>query len=140
MLRTSLGDEVFFRGIRDYYLSHKNSTATTEDLRSALEKTSGRNLKEFFARWIYGAGHPRYQVLWTTGKGPASVNVTINQLQDGALFLDPLPIEITTNSGSIKKTVYPRSKTSTLTIALKGKPTSIRLDPDETILKEVINK
>src|SRR5438876_211573 len=31
MLRSSLGDEAFFRGIRDYYRSHKNSTASTED-------------------------------------------------------------------------------------------------------------
>ena len=30
MLRLSLGDDAFFRGIRGYYESHKNATASTE--------------------------------------------------------------------------------------------------------------
>ena len=45
MLRSNLGDEVFFRGIRNYYEAHKNSVATTEDLRAALEKASGKDLR-----------------------------------------------------------------------------------------------
>src|SRR5215207_4423573 len=36
MLRANLGDKSFFRGIRNYYAAHKNSTASTEDLRVAL--------------------------------------------------------------------------------------------------------
>ena len=48
MLRSNLGDEVFFRGIRNYYEAHKNSTATTEDLRAALEKASGKDLQQLF--------------------------------------------------------------------------------------------
>jgi aminopeptidase N len=140
MLRKRLGDEAFFSGLRSYYRVHREGTATTEDLRKELEKASGKDLKEFFARWIYDSGHPRYQVLWTTGKRPGSVNVTVNQIQDGAPFLDPLPIEIAVDGGPIKKTIYPTSKTTTLTISLKGKPTSISLDPDATILKEVAAK
>ena len=58
MLRERIGDEAFFKGLRDYYNAHREANATTEDLRRALEKSSGKNLKEFFARWVYGAGHP----------------------------------------------------------------------------------
>src|SRR5438105_3061116 len=64
MLRSQLGDEAFFKGLRNYYNAHSSANASTEDLRGALEKSSGKNLKEFFARWVYGTGHPRYQVLW----------------------------------------------------------------------------
>ena len=64
MLRSQLGDEVFFRGIRNYYEAHKNSTATTEDLREALEKASGQPLSNFFERWVYGSGHPEYSLVW----------------------------------------------------------------------------
>src|SRR6185437_9199282 len=45
MLRSNLGDDVFFRGIRAYYESHKNSVASTDDLRAALEQTSGQDLR-----------------------------------------------------------------------------------------------
>src|SRR5689334_537959 len=42
MLRSNLGDEPFYRGIRNYYAAHKGATASTEDLRAALEKASGK--------------------------------------------------------------------------------------------------
>src|SRR5947209_1385485 len=53
-LRGLLGDANFFKGIRAYYLSHESKTASTEDLREAMEKASGMDLKEFFSRWVYG--------------------------------------------------------------------------------------
>ena len=64
MLRSRLGNEAFFRGIRNYYQAHKNSTASTEDLRKALERTSGHRLETFFRRWVYESGHPHYEVRW----------------------------------------------------------------------------
>ncbi len=138
MLRERVGDEAFFQGLRDYYNAHREANATTEDLRRALEKTSGRNLKEFFARWIYGAGHPRYQVRWGLTRRGTLLRVTVSQIQNGDAFLDPMPIEIVVNGQKIKRTLYPKSKLAALTIRLSGKPTSTKFDPDETLLKEVI--
>src|SRR4030095_10473212 len=78
MLRSSLGDEAFFRGIRQYYHEHKGSTATTEDLRSALEKASGQSLQQFFNRWVYDSGHPQYDVGWRWLPRERSVQISIN--------------------------------------------------------------
>jgi aminopeptidase N len=139
MLRERLGDEAFFRGLRDYYSDHREANATTEDLRHALEKTSGKNLKEFFTRWVYGAGHPLYQVRWGFTRSGTLLRVTINQIQDGSAFLDPIPIEIAVNGHKIKRTIYPKSKLASLTIRLSGKATSTKFDPDETLLKEVVS-
>nr|MDQ2938759.1 M1 family peptidase [Acidobacteriota bacterium] len=139
MLRERIDDEAFFKGLREYYNAHRNANATTEDLRRALEKSSGKNLKEFFARWVYGAGHPRYQVLWGLNRSETSLTVTINQLQNGDAFLDPLPIELTINGQKIRRTIYPKSKLTVLTIHLSGRLTSTKFDPDETLLKEVGN-
>src|SRR6185369_9429059 len=74
MLRMRLGDDAFFRGIRNYYFAHREGNATSEDLRSELEKSSGKNLKDFFARWIYGAGHPVYQTSWRRTAGGSIVS------------------------------------------------------------------
>jgi aminopeptidase N len=138
MLRERVGDEAFFRGLRDYYSAHRDANATTEDLRHALEKASGKDLKEFFSRWVFGVGHPRYQVRWGFTGGASLFRVTINQIQDGEAFLDPVPIEIVVNGQKIKRTIYPKSKLASLTIRLSGKPTSTKLDPDETLLKDVV--
>src|SRR5437867_5727642 len=62
MLRSRLGDDAFFRGIRRYYQEHKNSTANSDDLRNALEKASGQQLRPFFNRWVYDSGHPQYEL------------------------------------------------------------------------------
>jgi len=43
MLRGQLGDDAFFRGLKIYYNAHKESTASSDDLRSALEKASGQD-------------------------------------------------------------------------------------------------
>lgn len=140
MLRSSLGDEVFFRGIRGYYNTHKNSTATTEDLRAALEKASGRNLKEFFARWIYGAGHPSYELTWAwkkTRKKEGVLTISLNQTQKEEAFLMPVALEILSGKGSVRKSIKPSGKLTTLQLPLSTRPTGVRLDPDNTILKEV---
>ncbi|HEX5875210.1 MAG TPA: M1 family metallopeptidase [Pyrinomonadaceae bacterium] len=135
MLRSSLGDGVFFRGIRSYYEAHKNSTATTEDLRSALEKASGRNLRAFFTRWIYEAGHPQYELSWRYVR-PRQLRLILKQLQPGKAFQDPVPITVSTASGSQTITLNPTTKQLIKTISLPSKPTQIVLDPKDVLLNE----
>ena len=139
MLRMRLGDERFFRGLRTYYKAHHEATATTENLRDALETASGQDLHEFFARWVFGVGHPIYQVHWALSIDEKTLTVTVSQVQNGEAFLDPLPIEVTVNGEKIKRTIQPKSKTATLTIPLPGKPTRVEFDPEDTLLKEMTN-
>ncbi len=135
MLRSNLGDEVFFRGIRNYYEAHKNSVATTEDLRVALEKASGKDLKAFFSRWVYDVGHPQYELTWQS-LPRNNVRVVLKQLQLGNAFLDPVPITITTASGKRDLWLKPSGKQSIETLQLREPPTTIEIDPRNTLLKE----
>lgn len=138
MLRRRLGDEAFFRGLRDYYNSHRDGNATTEDLRGALEKSSGKNLKTFFARWIYGAGHPIYE-LSSEQKGK-SLTVLLKQIQTGEAFLDPVPIQFTVSGEKRIETVYPKNKVVSVSISLKADRSSLQVDPAGTLLKEVVSR
>jgi aminopeptidase N len=141
MLRSQLGDEAFFKGLRDYYNAHKEANATTEDLRAALEKSSGKDLKDFFARWIYGSGHPVYQISFGaaeySGAGE-TLTVTVKQTQAGEAFLDPIPIELTIDGKKVPLVINPTAKTATVTVPLKGKLTGTAFDPQDTLLKEVV--
>jgi len=139
MLRAQLGDEQFFRGVRIYYEAHKHSTATTEDLRAALEKASGRDLKDFFARWIYGSGHPQYQVSWDwhpNNAGGGTATIRLSQTQTDAPFLMPVPLELVTNAGATRETITPTGKLTVVKFSSATHPVSLRIDPDQTILKE----
>lgn len=141
MLRKRIGDEAFFRGLRNFYHAHREGNATTEDLRSALEKSSGKNLRAFFARWIYGSGHPVYE--WSSQavemrNGNNSVTIVLKQVQAGAPFLDPVPVTVTSEGKTTRLTIYPKTKLATATIRTGKVPISIQIDPDDTLLKELI--
>jgi len=152
MLRMRLGDEAFFRGVKLYYNAHKNSTATTDDLRAALEQASGKNLKEFFARWVFGTGHPQYQLSISgmaefSGAG-GTVMITLKQTQPGDVFLDPVPFELTgkdfrqsTKADPTRRLwIQPTGKVTTTACHFNARevPSAARLDPDGTLLKEIV--
>ncbi|HEY0377384.1 MAG TPA: M1 family metallopeptidase [Pyrinomonadaceae bacterium] len=143
MLRGRLGDAAFFKGIRAYYRAHAHDVASTEDLRAALEKSSGKNLKEFFARWVYAAGHPRYEAAWSwqaTRRGRGELIIRLRQTQEDAPFLDPLAVEIVTGGGTRRATLTPTGKETTLRVPLPSQPSDVRIDPDEMVLKELVVK
>ncbi len=135
MLRSRLGDEAFFRGIRNYYLTHANATASTEDLRTALEKSSRQDLRSFFARWVYDSGHPQYELSWQWLRN-GELWLTLKQVQPGNVFLDPVPVGIRTSSGSRDIVLKPTAKTVTETLQLREQPSGIDIDPRNTLLKE----
>jgi len=140
MLRAELGDEKFFRGIRSYYLDHQNSTATTEDLRFALEKAAKRNLKDFFASWIYGAGHPHYQLSWKWNESTRKVSLVLKQLQSENAFPNAVPVELVTGKEKRWVVLKPTSKETSDEVSLDEAPATINLDPENTILKEAAVK
>ena len=135
MLRSNLGDDVFFRGIRAYYETHKNSVASTEDLRAALEKASGKNLRAFFARWVYDSGHPQYELKWQW-LGKKELRLVLSQFQPGNAFLDPVHLTITTAKGKRDVLLKPTGKVLIEQIPLRDKPVQIDLDPRNTLLDE----
>jgi len=137
MLRSELGDAQFFRGVRDYYYAHKNSTATSEDLRAAFEKASGRDLKDFFARWVYGAGHPSYELSSQWNPKTRKLRLVLKQLQVEPPFPNAVPVDILTASGKRRFVIKPISRQTIDEVKLDGAPTGINVDPDNTILKEV---
>jgi aminopeptidase N len=136
MLRSELGDRDFFRGIQLYYDAHKNATASSEDLRSAFEKASGRSLKEFFARWVYGAGHPRYELSWQWMKRAKKLRLVLRQAQTEPPFPNALRVEITTPRGVRQANLKPTGKETVEELRLDEAPTKVLLDPENHVLKE----
>ena len=53
VLREELGERDFWTGIRQYTRMHFGKSVTTPDLQSAMEDASGKNLTDFFAKWVY---------------------------------------------------------------------------------------
>jgi aminopeptidase N len=140
MLRMELGDGHFFAGIKRYYEQHKNETASSEDLQIALEKASGRELKPFFTSWVYGSGHPQYGVSWRWNRRAKRLRLTLRQTQTQPAFRNNVPVTITTTRGSQTVILKPVAKQTVKEVRLSAAPTRVQLDPDNHILKEVIEQ
>jgi aminopeptidase N len=136
MLRAELGDAQFFSGIRIYYEAHKNATATSEDLRAAFEKASRRDLKDFFARWVYGAGHPSYELSWQWNEKTNKLRMMLKQLQPEPAFPNAVPIDILTANGKRRFILKPTGRQTVDEVKLDASPIGINIDPDNTILKD----
>src|SRR5262249_22760748 len=51
-LRGLLGDQTWWKGIRQYVAAHKAGVVETDDFRNAMEAASGKELKWFFDQWL----------------------------------------------------------------------------------------
>jgi peptidase M1-like protein len=104
MLRRLLGDEVFFRGLRRFYMDRRYQKAGTEDFERAMEAESGRVLDRFFERWIYGSGIPR--VKYSTQISDKHVVVRFEQTAD-QVFDIPVTVTLTYSDGRTSSIVVP---------------------------------
>ena len=52
-LRTLLGDDAFWRGLRSYTMENAGGVVTSADLQRAMEQASGVDLSDTFNAWVY---------------------------------------------------------------------------------------
>lgn len=96
MLRSQLGDKVFWGAVKEYLNGHRWGSVETADLRRALEKASGRDMERFFDEWIYGKGIPRLDAAyrWDAAKKTATLTLKQTQKISDAAPAFHLPIEV----------------------------------------------
>jgi aminopeptidase N len=58
LLRESLGDTLFWAGLRAYTRQHMGGSVTTADFQKSMQDSTARDLSAFFERWVYSAGGP----------------------------------------------------------------------------------
>ncbi len=92
MLRSLLGDEAFWRGIRAYYREHLNGSATTADFRRAMEGASGRDLGWFFEQWLEREVNPEVTGTWRYDEAAQAIVLALRQTQEGQPFRLPVRV------------------------------------------------
>jgi len=99
MLNFVLGsDTAYFRALREYVTGPlRYGVASSDDLRDAVEKASGRDLHWFFNEWVYGDGFPIYSVNWSAYDGlhPAVAISQTGSSPFSPFFIMPIELEFT---------------------------------------------
>jgi aminopeptidase N len=85
MIRTELGEELFWKTIHTFVQDNAHKTVETVDLLRAIEKATGRNLLFLFDQYVFRGGHPDYKVAysWDGDSQLAKVTVTQTQVKNG---------------------------------------------------------
>jgi aminopeptidase N len=134
MLRSELGDSVFWRSIKKYYATYAGSIAGTEDLQKVFETVSGNNLSQFFKQWLYSTGQPELNIQWNYNSLQKEVVVTINQDQ-ARDFIFPLEITLKYPSGkSETQKVYVDKRLKIFTFKTTIKPEKVIPDAATKLL------
>jgi len=137
MLRTMLGDDVFWTGIRDYYARFRNQTATTTDFRMAMERASGKDLSAFFQQWLYRGGIPRLDATWQWDAAAKQVVLDVAQTHDGDPFRVPVELGISVPGEPLRiERVELVGRSGRFTIAAAREPQAIQLDPQVRLLMD----
>ncbi len=138
MLRSYLGDDVFFAGLQAYLKKYSFKKAEVHDLRLVLEEVSGQDLNWFFDQWYFKPGHPELLVRKTfTGE---SLLLSVSQVQDTTytpIYRLPIAFDIWQGDRKVRHNFMLEGRDGTFEIPMGKAPALVLFDPDHTLLAEV---
>ena len=141
MARAVLGDSAFFQGVRSYYLAHRHGNSVSDDLRTAFEGVSGRDLRWFFDQWLRRPGYPEVATTWSYDRATRRVYLVLKQRPRFGNFRFPLVVDVERADGVVvRATVEVPAAPSThleLPLALDSSPRRVTLDPDAQLLADL---
>jgi len=144
MLRTMLGDDVFFRGISRYVREHRGQLVQSIDFQRAMEEESGMYLDWFFDQWAYLGGHPDLEISHSYDAEAATLRVTVRQRQKAAglvpTFTLPIDIEIATDAGSRVERLWLDGPEASLQLDVASPPRYVAADPRGGLLAKLEQK
>ncbi len=134
MLRTYLGDDIFFAGLQKYLTDNKFGNGEAHQMRLAMEAVSGQDLNWFYNQWYYGSGHPVVSIDYGWDAASKTQSVTIKQTQPGTTFRLPLAIDYYVNGKPQRQRVTMTEATQTFTMPLAARPELVNVDAEKFML------
>lgn len=146
VLRTELGDTLFWKGVSQYLQRHARGIVETRDLMRSLEEVSGRSLGRRIEELIFKPGHPEVEVelTWEDGVLGCALKQT-QSTQDGVpgTFEVPLVLAIVEDGEGSKERrekVKLAARSDMVAIPCKERPRFVVVDPDMRIVGDVTVK
>lgn len=138
MLQQEVGEQAFWKGVRQYFAKYRNANANTEDLKEIMQQVSGKNLSTFFKQWLYTPGVPVLRGTWKYQAGSGKVLIKLRQQTPG-IYDIPLEIGFFTGSNVLEKTEMVRVNARKMKYKLDAgsSPANVRLDPNILLLGDL---
>ncbi|WP_216688444.1 M1 family aminopeptidase [Hymenobacter siberiensis] len=134
MLRTYLGDDVFFSGLQKYLQDNKFGNGEAHQMRLAFEAVSGQDLNWFWNQWYFAPGHPIVSIDYAWDAAKKMQSVTVKQTQPGQTFRLPFTIDYYVGGKVLHQPVTMTEASQTFTMALPAKPELVNVDANKKTL------
>jgi len=134
MLRDTLGEEAFDKGLRLFWQRHRFRRAGWVDLQRAFTDASGRDLGAFFRQWVERAGAPRLRLAsagWSDGKLDLAIE------QNGAPYSLKVPLRLILADRQAVRWVEVNEPRSRIVLPVSNRVTAVDLDPDYRLWRRV---
>lgn len=139
MLRGMIGNDLFWKGIQNYYAKYQDLNATTADFRREMEEVSGMDLEVFFDQWLYKSGSLKIDGNWSYDFTGKKLEINLNQVQKNSGILT-MPIQVAIYQSDSKKLVIETltldKEKNSFSIPLGYNPTKVVLDPEFWVLMD----
>ncbi len=131
----------YFPTIREYLDSFAYKTASTGDMNRIFSRRYGQDLSWFFNEWVYGQGHPQYNLYWNCAASGPNYRVRINlfQVQTNAPAVFHMPVQIRFNwtGGDTTVSIAVAAANEFREYFVSHNVTSITFDPGYWLLCQV---
>ncbi|MET4072807.1 M1 family aminopeptidase [Hymenobacter sp. UYCo722] len=134
MLRTYLGDDVFFAGLQKYLKDNALGNGEAHQMRLAFEAVSGQDLNWFWNQWYFAPGHPVVSIDYAWDAAKKMQSVTVKQTQAGQPFQLPFTIDYYVGGKVLHQPVTMTEATQTFTMPLSAKPDLVNVDANKKML------
>ncbi|MGC8574419.1 MAG: M1 family aminopeptidase [Thermoplasmata archaeon] len=127
-----LGDDIFWKGVKNYIETNKENGVETEDLRKALYSVSGFPLEQLFHQFIFEKGHPQLSVKEISSKRKILIRIQ----QKGFVYDLRIPLRIYYDDRVEDSEILLNSESKEIELDRAGFK-ALSIDPESFVLKTV---
>jgi len=140
MLRSILGDEIFFKTLSHFLHRYAFDAVDTADFIRSVKTVTGRNLDWFFDQWLFKPGHPVFDLRSDWDAAGKVVRLKVAQVQDFAkgvpVFRVPVSVKVVTAGRTETRRIWIREREETFEFPAETKPLLVRFDAANELIKE----
>ncbi len=142
MLRRTLGDEQFIRGLHHFYRQHKFNVAAWSDIEQVFDQLNEQALAGFFQQWVARVGAPTLALFDVQRERVADgwrLSGRLQQTQPGPAYelRVPLVISLADDTSAVTTVLQLSAKQQAFSINLVAKPVRLDVDPEFDVFRQL---
>lgn len=137
MLRRQLGDDLFFRGLKDFYLKNRFTRAGWDAIEDSFTSVSEQDLSVFFDQWLTRWDIPKIDIDFidvTQVDGRSKISFTLRQ-KTILPYSFQLPVTVKTRNAEVHKTLTITEQSQDIAIEVDALPVEMIIDPEYDLMR-----